>query len=81
MTTKHVAIPMQFTPYLFAEHVRAACRELDLQYAEVDEIGGLANGTISRYASGANGNPKMSTFLGICNALDLDPRKYFVLSS
>lgn len=73
------SIPMVFDSVSLATDVKAACVELGLSYSDVDRLAGYGTGNTSALIQGKRSNPEMATFLACCNALDLDPRKYFVL--
>ena len=80
MTTKTRSVPMRFHHIQFATAIRGACLEFRFSLSEIDALAGVGSGAAARFASHENPNPKMQTYLAICNALDLDPRKYFGLA-
>lgn len=80
MGKRTVSVPMVFAQFRFALDIRVACRKYGVKYTDVDVLAGLGSGNTAAYANAKRRNPQMETFLGICNALDLDPRSYFLLA-
>lgn len=80
MVTKWKVVPFVFNSSKFAQSIRLHILGKDDLYAtEVAAIAGISNTTLGKMASGLETNCKMQTFLGICNALDLNPLDYIEL--
>jgi len=79
MTNITLSIPLVLDVYQLASDIRMTLIQLRLTNAEAAELAGLSVGTIKALASASQEDPRVSTLLGICNALDLDARRYFVL--
>lgn len=82
MVTKWKIVPFVFNASKFAQAIRLhTLGRGDLYLEEVAEIAGISDTTLSNMASGLHNNCKMQTFLGICNALDLNPLDYIELEN
>lgn len=82
MTTKWKVVPFIFNSSKFAQSIRMhILGKGDLYANEVAAIAGISATTLGKMASGLETNCKMQTFLGICNALDLNPLDYIELES
>lgn len=79
MTTHSRSIPMVFNYIKLGTDIRGKAQELGLSLSDVDTLANCSSGTTSRLATHNEPNPKMVTWLSVVNALDLDPRDYFVL--
>lgn len=79
MGIKSRSIPMDFQYIQLGTDIRAAMVELNLTAQDVATLCGYSDTLVSSLASHNNPNPHINTFLAVCNALDLDPRKYFGL--
>jgi hypothetical protein len=81
MTTKYKVFKMVFDMALFAEALRAVKPEDVKVFCDVIEID-VSTFMNWRAVTGnyVHGHPSMKCFLSACNALDLDPRAYFVLA-
>lgn len=81
MVTKWKVVPFVFNTTKFAQAIRMHIMgKGDLYAVEVAAIAGISSTTLSKMCSGIEDNCKMQTFLGICNALDLNPLDYIELS-
>jgi len=78
--TRIVSIPFKFRPVELASDIRARTIDFGLRLSDVDTLCDVGAGTTGKYANAEEDNMKMSSFLKICNGLDLDPRKYFELN-
>lgn len=81
MTTIYKLVNWRFNGALFAEHIQNA---IDAMGSEVlAKAVGVHPQTVSAWGRGGWKAdfpfPSMSNFLTTCNALDLDPRKYWIL--
>lgn len=82
MGKKYIIVPFVFNSSKFAQSIRLhVLGKGDLYIEEVAAIAGVSDTTLSKLASGLENNCKMQTFLGICNALDLNPLDYIELES
>lgn len=79
MTKKYKVVPFIFNAGKFAFAVRLKIQG-GLYLEEVAQIAGVSDTTVKAMASGLNYNPEMNTFLGICNALDLNALDYIELA-
>jgi DNA-binding Xre family transcriptional regulator len=80
MVTKWKVVPFVFNTTKFAQAIRMhIIGKGDLYAVEVAAIAGISDTTLSKMCSGLEDNCKMQTFLGICNALDLNPLDYIEL--
>ena len=77
MTTKTRSVPMRFYHIQFATAIRGECLEFRFSLSEIDALAGMEGGAAAQFAGHLNPNPKMQTYLAICNTLGLDPCKYF----
>lgn len=57
--------------------VKKAMLKHSLTQTDVALLAGIASGTISNILA-EKYEAKLETFVAICHALDLDPRKYFI---
>jgi len=78
--TRIISIPFKFRPMELASDIRARALDFKLHMTDIDTLCGVGSGTASKFATAQEDNMKMSTFLKVCNGLDLDPRKYFELN-
>lgn len=76
---KIISIQTEFNVALFSDDVRAECEKIGLGYQAIEIACDLPIGAIGRFARAEAPNPIMNNWLDVCNALDLDPRKYIVL--
>lgn len=78
MVKSVVSVPMKLDLARFAQDVIDASVEAGVTYREVDEMLGVQ---VAYSITGNNPDylPTMRNYLAVCNLLDLDPRKYFVL--
>jgi DNA-binding Xre family transcriptional regulator len=80
MSTRWKVVPFVFNASKFAQAIRLhILGKGDLYKVEVAAVAGVSDTTLSNLASGLENNCKMQTFLGICNALDLNPLDYIEL--
>jgi len=79
MTNTTLSIPLVLDVYQLATDIRSTLLDLRLTNEEAAELAGISASTVKALANAAQENPHVGTLLGICNALDLDARKYFVL--
>lgn len=80
MTTVIKSYPMYFNRIKFASEVRHVMEAEQYTVEDVAAFTGLGIPTISKVRSGDNWNIEMRTFLGVCNALHLNPINYFDLA-
>lgn len=81
MTKKIKSIPMVFAIEAFKSDVEGSAIEHGLTLREVSELAGRTGSYLDKLISDGRDNIEMNSFLSICNALDLDPRSYFVLKA
>jgi DNA-binding Xre family transcriptional regulator len=82
MVTKWKVVPFVFNTSKFAQAIRLhVIGKSDLYIDEVAAVAGISDTTLGKLASGLENNCKMQTFLGVCNALDLNPLDYIELES
>lgn len=82
MATKWKVVPFVFNASKFAQAIRLqVLGKSDLHVIEVAAIAGISDTTLTKMCSGLEVNCKMQTFLGICNALDLNPLDYIELEN
>lgn len=82
MVTKWKIVPFVFNSSKFAQAIRLhVMGKGDLYIEEVATVAGISDTTLGKLASGLETNCKMQTFLGVCNALDLNPLNYIELES
>jgi len=82
MVTKWKIVPFIFNTTKFAQAVRLhIIRKDDLYIEEIANVAGISDTTLSKMCAGLENNCKMQTFLGICNALDLNPLDFIELES
>jgi DNA-binding XRE family transcriptional regulator len=79
MVTKIRHLDMYFAAPRFAADCRKVMAVNNYQQNEVAAVAGVSETTVMGMCSGLNPNPEMKTFLGIANALDLNPLNYFDL--
>jgi DNA-binding Xre family transcriptional regulator len=80
MVTKWKVVPFVFNASKFAQAIRMHIMgKGDLYTTEVAAVAGISDATLGKLASGLETNCKMQTFLGVCNALDLNPLDYIEL--
>lgn len=80
MTRKDIQIPFIFAHVRFASEARAKMQLERYTLQEVAIVSGRSDATVLACLSGQHKNPEMVTFLGVCNALDLNPLNYFDLA-
>jgi len=82
MVTKWKVVPFVFNTSKFAQAIRLhVMGKGDLYVTDIAEVAGISDTTLAKMCSGLESNCKMQTFLGICNALDLNPLDYIELES
>lgn len=82
MVTKWKVVPFVFNSNKLAQAIRLHIMgKGNLYVTEVAAIAGISDTTLGKMASGLETNCKMQTFLGICNALDLNPLDFIELES
>lgn len=74
------SIKMVFSAVKFGNDIMARRLELGLTTKDIEELSGLNQTAVARYERGEEPNPKMQSFLAVCNAYDIDPREYFELA-
>lgn len=81
MPPKYLIVPMKFDAQKWARAIASIPKQ------ERDVYGGIIGVNPSTLATWANPRmhatfpfPSMSAFLNTCNALDLDPREFFILN-
>jgi len=80
MVTRWKVVSFVFNSSKFAQAIRLhILGKGDLYTSEVAQIAGISDTTLGKLASGLEDNCKMQTFLGVCNALDLNPLDYIEL--
>lgn len=79
MTKKYKVVPFIFNAGKFGVAIRLKIQGTDLAES-VALAAGVSDTTVRGLASGMHLNPEMNTFLGICNALDLNPLDYLELA-
>lgn len=79
MVTKIRHLDMYFAAPRFARDCRYVMAVENYTLLEVGTVAGVSETTVMAMCSGQNVNPEMKTFLGIANALDLNPLNYFDL--
>ena len=79
MTHKLVKIDFVYAHVRFASHMRETMAVNRYTVEEIAVVSGYSSSSVKDMMSGAHPNPHMLTFLGICNALDLNPIDYFDL--
>ena len=79
MVTKWKVVPFLFNAGKFGLAVRLKIDNVNVTQEDVAGMAGISDTTVSRIASGLHTNIEMNTFLGICNALDLNPLDYLEL--
>jgi transcriptional regulator with XRE-family HTH domain len=79
MAIKIRHLDMYFAAPRFASDCRRVMAIENYTQLEVATVSGVSETTVTGICSGLNRNPEMKTFLGICNALDLNPLNYFDL--
>jgi len=80
MTKTYKVVPMLFNSGKFALAIRLKIDKANVTKEDVAALANISDTTVASLASGLQDNPKMQTFLGICNALDLNPLDYFELA-
>lgn len=73
-------IDMIFAHVRFASDCRTVMHTERYSLELVSAVSGISPAAIKDLMSAMHKNPEMRTFLGICNALDLNPINYFDLS-
>jgi len=82
MVTTWKVVPFVFNSSKFAQAIRLhILGKGDLYATEVAAVAGISDTTLSKLCSGLESNCKMQTFLGVCNALDLNPIDFIELES
>lgn len=81
MVKKIKSIPMIFAIEAFKSDIEGAAIEHSMSLADVSELAGRTRSYLSKLIDDKRDNIEMDSFLSICNALDLDPRNYFVLKA
>jgi len=80
MPPKHRVIPMKFDTETWADALELAA---DDGQKELAYLLGLDPSTVSSWINGRYSPnfpyPSMTTFLNVCNMLDLNPQNYFIL--
>lgn len=81
MTAKYRIFPMMFHVALWRQTMRALSPEMLIMLSAATKI---APGTIAGWRNLREGgvfeHPSMSNFISVCNALDLNPSDFFILS-
>jgi len=77
MTIQFIDVPWGFDKFGFHEDVKGFCEKNDLSQREAFEMIGLSP-SFSQPNSGGEG-PTVANLLMVCNFMDLDPRKYFIV--
>lgn len=80
MVTKIRSIPFIFAHVRFASDAREVMAVERYSIEVVAVVSGKSEAAIKSLLSAQHKNPEMQTFLGICNALDLNPINYFDLA-
>lgn len=79
MAIKTISIPFIFDLDTFATDIIGTCMELKITFGQADELCGIGGGACGKFARREKPNFELDTFLAVCNGLDLNPTKYFVL--
>lgn len=79
MVTKYRVIPFVFNKFKFAQEITYAISVQKITIREIAEAADISPAAVKDLQTGKHANPEMKTWLGVCNALDLDPRNYFQL--
>ena len=80
MVKSYKVIPFIFNAGKFGLAVRLKIDNVNITQEDVAGMAGISDTTVSRIASGLHANIEMNTFLGICNALDLNALDYLELA-
>lgn len=80
MSKTYKVVPFIFNAGKFGLAVRLKIDNVNITQGDVAGIAGISDTTVSRIASGLHANIEMNTFLGICNALDLNALDYLELA-
>lgn len=79
MVRKIKSYDFKFDYNMFQNDVRSFVEAHNFKHHELDELAGIGTGNTSNILSGHRTNHQMTTWLNIANAMDIDPRTYFVL--
>lgn len=79
MGAKYRIIPFEFDRLKLSQEITYAVNFRNVTIAEIAASAGVSTAAVKDLKDGNHRNPEMKTFLGVCNALDLDPRNYLRL--
>ena len=79
MVTKYRVIPFVFNKVKFAQEITYAISVQGVTIAAIAAAADISPAAVKDLQQAKHVNHEMKTWLGICNALDLDPRNYFQL--
>jgi len=82
VATQYKVVNWQFDSALLAKKLSALDRDMLDTLMEIVGVsyGGIWHWKNNTYPEGVN-YPNMSNFLKLCDALDLDPREFFILDT
>ena len=79
MTIKYKIIPFELARIKLSQEINYAVVFRQVTIAAIAKEAGVSPAAVKDIKDDPNCNPEMKTFLGIINALDLDPRDFFQL--
>lgn len=79
MTIIEKQMKWEFDFLEFAKEMDAVMVAVKISNEDLHNLSDLSAGEISRLRRGLYPNIKMSTYIAICNALDIDPRQYWAV--
>lgn len=79
MTTKIRRIPFVFDVDSFITEVQSIAQESGLSMRDVSILADRSPSYMEKLIDDDRSNIEMNSLLSVCNAIDIDPRKFFVL--
>lgn len=79
MVRKIKSYKFKFDYNMFRNDVQSFVEGLGMKAKDLDTLADVGSGMTSAILAGNRDNHKMQTWLAIANAMDVDPRTYFVL--
>lgn len=79
MATKIRRIPFIFDVDAFITEVQSVGQDSGLSINEISVLAGRSSSYMTKLIEDDRSNVELNSLLSICNAIDIDPRQFFVL--
>lgn len=79
MTIKYKVVDFEFARSKLSQEITYACNFRGVTIATIAAAAGISTAAVKDLKENTKCNPEMKTWLGVVNALDLDPRDFFQL--